>query len=148
MNKLHRYQISLYGMLIGALALLISIFHFNFGSYPIKPPLEVRVAEKISSIKNGVLAGLKDKEPPVLIEKHTVFIDNVLNSFGIGLSIGALILAFIGGVRKENSWSVRGALFFGGGALAFHAILFGIGLFLFIIVLITVSWVLLSFLQL
>ncbi len=36
--------------------------------------------------------------------------------------------AFIGGVRKENRWGIRGALVFGGGTLAFHTLLFGIGI--------------------
>lgn len=143
MSKTHKYQISLYGMLLGALALLISLFHFN---YPLatKPPLEVSVAEKVSSIKNGILAGLKGQEPPVT-EKRTIDIDNILNSATIGLAIVALVLAFIGGIRKENGWGVGGALFFGGGTLAFHAILFGAGLIFSIIILVAVLCFLFAF---
>lgn len=35
----------------------------------------------------------------------------------------ALLCAFIGGMRKENRWGIRGALVFGGGTLAFHTLL-------------------------
>lgn len=144
MSKTHKYQISLYGMLLGALALLISLFHFNFYPLATKPPLEVSVAEKVSSIKNGILAGLKGQEPPVT-EKRAIDIDNILNSATIGLAIVALVLAFIGGIRKENGWGVGGALFFGGGTLVFHAILFGAGLIFSIIILVAVLCFLFAF---
>ncbi|WBF43974.1 hypothetical protein [Serratia rubidaea] len=144
MSKTHKYQISLYGMLLGALALLISLFHFNFYPLATKPPLEVSVAEKVSSIKNGILAGLKGQEPPVT-EKRAIDVDNILNSATIGLAIVALVLAFIGGIRKENGWGVGGALFFGGGTLVFHAILFGAGLIFSIIILVAVLCFLFAF---
>lgn len=61
-------------------------------------------------------------------EKEDVDVDKILNQSGIALAIAALLCAFIGGMRKENRWGIRGALVFGGGTLAFHTLLFGIGI--------------------
>lgn len=50
-------------------------------------------------------------------------VDKILDQSGIALAIAALLCAFIGGMRKENRWGIRGALVFGGGTLAFHTLL-------------------------
>ncbi|EEX7070404.1 hypothetical protein DLF53_002241, partial [Escherichia coli O157] len=57
-----------------------------------------------------------------------VDVDKILDQSGIALAIAALLCAFIGGMRKENRWGIRGARVFGGGTLAFHTLLFGIGI--------------------
>ena len=61
-------------------------------------------------------------------KKEDVDVDKILDQSGIALAIAALLCAFIGGMRKENRWGIRGALVFGGGTLAFHTLLFGIGI--------------------
>ncbi|MEG1121129.1 MAG: hypothetical protein RR184_07900 [Citrobacter sp.] len=131
------------GMLFGAIALILGIIHFSFGPFSAPPPrLESIVAEKVSAVKKGILAGLKGEIPPVAAKENAVNIDNLLKNGGITLAVIALVCAFIGGMRKENVWSISGALVFGGGTLAFHALLFGIGLICGIILLILVFSVL------
>lgn len=115
------------GMLFGGIALIISLFHFTFG--PFNPPqhsLESVVAEHVSAVKKGIIAGLKGETPPVIGEKNTINSDKIVDNIAITLAIVALVCAFIGGMRKENPWSIRGALIFGGGTLAFYAFLVGI----------------------
>lgn len=129
-------------MLMGALALVIGIFHYTLG--PVSAPtvsLERAVAEHVSAIKKGVIAGLKGQNPSEAEGTHRVNIDKVIDNTGIGLAVLALVFAFVGGMCKENSWSIRGAIVFGGGTLAFHAILFGIAVvFAILVLMLILSW--------
>lgn len=43
-------------------------------------------------------------------KKEDVDVDKILDQSGIALAIAALLCAFIGGMRKENRWGIRGAL--------------------------------------
>ncbi|PWW04666.1 hypothetical protein [Mangrovibacter plantisponsor] len=124
MNKFLENKWSYAGMLLGACALILSIFHFTAG--PFTSPaqsLERTVAEKVSAVKSGIIAGLKGQEPPAPAKKHWPNIDTVLTNASIGLAAVALLCAFIGGLCKESSWCVNGALFFGSSTLVFYAFL-------------------------
>ncbi|EFE06404.1 hypothetical protein [Citrobacter youngae] len=139
MDIIAQNKCSSLGMLFGAIALILGIFHFSFGPFSAPPPaLESVVAEQVSAVKKGIIAGLKGEQPPVAAKKPAADIDKILDNSGIALAIIALACAFIGGMRKENRWGIRGALIFGGGTLAFHALLFGIGLICGIILLILI----------
>ncbi|NDO82299.1 hypothetical protein CJP72_16415 [Citrobacter sp. NCU1] len=145
MDIISQNKCSLPGMLFGAIALILSIFHFSFGPFSAPPPtLESVVATQVSAVKKGIIAGLRGESPsPSVAEgKGAVNIDKILDNSGIALAVIALVCAFIGGMRKENSWSIRGALIFGGGTLAFHALLFGIGVVCGIVLLILIFSVL------
>lgn len=113
-------------MLLGALALLLSIIHFTTGPFSAPPTLEGYVAEKVSAVKRGVIAGLKGEEPQRATAARGPDIDSVVDNATIVVAVVALLCALVGGMRKENRFSVSGALLFGGGTLAFHAVLFGI----------------------
>ncbi|EOF4702939.1 MAG: hypothetical protein P0Y63_23915 [Klebsiella huaxiensis] len=139
METISQNKCSSLGMLFGAIALILGIFHFSVGPFSAPPPtLEGVIAEKVSSVKKGIIAGLKGEKPQIIAEKKAVDIDKILDNAGILLAVIALVCAFIGGMRKENGWSISGALIFGGGTLAFHALLFGIGLVCGIILLILI----------
>ena len=128
------------GLFLGVIALVMGLIHFSVGSLsaPV-PPLEKVVAEKVAAVKKGIIAGLKGEEPtPTLAAKKPLDIDKVINNTGIILALAALLCAVIGGMRKENRWSIYGALCFGGGTLAFHALLFGIGIILAILLLLAI----------
>ena len=136
MDIISQNKCSSLGMLFGAIALILGIFHFSFGPFSAPPPaLESVVAEKVSVVKKGILAGLKGEQPPAAAKKTATDIDKILDNSGIALAVIALICAFIGGMRKENRWSIHGAMFFGGATLAFHALLFGIAIICGIILL-------------
>lgn len=129
MGIIAQNKISSLGMLFGAIALMMGIIHFSFGPFSAPPPtFESIVADKTAEIKRGLLAGIKGEKITTVEKKEDVDVDKILNQSGIALAIAALLCAFIGGMRKENRWGIRGALVFGGGTLAFHALLFGIGI--------------------
>ncbi|CND44668.1 Inner membrane protein yidI [Yersinia pseudotuberculosis] len=115
------------GMLFGVIALLVGIIHFTTGPLLFQQPtLENVVAQKVSAVKKGIIAGLKGEKVTVT-ERHTnINPDKLLDAGGIVLAVVALVLGVIGGLRKESRWTINGALLFGGGTLAFHALLFGI----------------------
>lgn len=140
MDIISQNKSSSLGMLFGAIALILSIFHFSFGPFSAPPPsLEGVVAQKVSAVKKGIIAGLKGEKPPVVTEKKPVDIDKILKNSGIALAIIALVCAFIGGMRKENRWGIRGAIFFSGATLAFHVLLFGIGIICAVLLLFLIS---------
>ncbi|HHB9459556.1 TPA: hypothetical protein ACODPB_003648 [Escherichia albertii] len=129
MGIIAQNKISSLGMLFGTIALIMGIIHFSFGPFSAPPPtLESVVAEKTAEIKRGLLAGIKGENITTVEKKEAPDVDKILKQGGIALAIAALLCAFVGGMRKESNWSISGALFFGGGALVFHAVLFGIGI--------------------
>ncbi|ENM8082318.1 protein YidI [Escherichia coli] len=125
MGIIAQNKISSLGMLFGAIALMMGIIHFSFGPFSAPPPtLESIVADKTAEIKRGLLAGIKGEKITTVEKKEDVDVDKILDQSGIALAIAALLCAFVGGMRK----GIRGALVFGGGTLAFHTLLFGIGI--------------------
>ncbi|HCO7735639.1 TPA: hypothetical protein OB659_001800 [Escherichia coli] len=123
MGIIAQNKISSLGMLFGAIALMMGIIHFSFGPFSAPPPtFESIVADKTAEIKRGLLAGIKGEKITTVEKKEDVDVDKILDQSGIALAIAALLCAFIGGMRKENRWGI------GGGTLAFHTLLFGIGI--------------------
>ncbi|EGF1763046.1 hypothetical protein PPV52_003764 [Escherichia coli O103] len=104
MGIIAQNKISSLGMLFGAIALMMGIIHFSFGPFSAPPPtFESIVADKTAEIKRGLLAGIKGEKITTVEKKEDVDVDKILNQSGI-------------------------ALVFGGGTLAFHTLLFGIGI--------------------
>ncbi|ELE9013271.1 hypothetical protein RM345_002235 [Enterobacter cloacae] len=131
-----RNKFSSLGMLLGGIALILSIVQFSFGPFSPKPPaLEVMVAEKVSAVKQGIIAGLKGERPAARTEKTTVDIDRILLNAGSILAVVALGLSFIGGMCKESRWGICGALLFSGLTLTFHAVLLAFGLIVAVLLL-------------
>ncbi|WP_312980665.1 hypothetical protein [Atlantibacter sp.] len=141
MNALKQNRWSSTGTILGAIALILGIFHFSVGPFHPAPTLEGVVAREVSAIKKGIIAGLKGEEVSEPVHHQRLDVDKILDNAGTALAIVALICAFIGGLRKENHWGISGALFFGGATLAFHVLIFGIGLVCGIILLLLIfSW--------
>ncbi|EKW70791.1 inner membrane protein yidI, partial [Escherichia coli 97.1742] len=110
MGIIAQNKISSLGMLFGAIALMMGIIHFSFGPFSAPPPtLESIVADKTAEIKRGLLAGIKGEKITTVERKEDVDVDKILDQSGIALAIAALLCAFIGGMRKENRWGIRGA---------------------------------------
>jgi hypothetical protein len=126
------------GLFFGGIALLAGILHFSLGPVSSEKTLETKVSEKVFAVKKGVIAGLKGQ--PIITTSSAPVInpDKAIDIAGIGIAIVAIICGFIGGMRRENSWGVSGALFFGAGTLLFHAVLFSIGIIFGILLLIAV----------
>ncbi len=129
MGIIAQNKISSLGMLFGAIALIMGIIHFSFGPFSTPPPtLESVIAEKTAEIKRGLLAGIKGEKITTTQKKRTLMSIKSSITAVSPSAIAALLCAFVAGMRKENRWSIRGALFFGSGTLAFHTLLFGIGI--------------------
>lgn len=130
------------GMLFGLIALVTGIIHFSVG--PVArpaPTLETVVAQQVTAVKRGIIAGLKGEKVTQNEHPSRIDIDKVLDIGGIVLAIFALALGTFGGMRKENRCSINGALLFGGGTLAFHALIFGIMIVCAILLLMAIlSW--------
>jgi len=128
------------GLLLGAVALLMGLIHYSMGPFSAPAPsIEKVIAEKIIAVKKGIVAGLKGEEPQTnATANKPADIDKIIDNTGIVLAVVALFCAFIAGMRKEHRWGVYGALCFGGGTLAFHALLFGIGVVLTILLILAV----------
>ncbi|MGK9174524.1 hypothetical protein KXR87_15045 [Yokenella regensburgei] len=117
------------GLFLGVIALLMGLIHSSMGPFssPV-PTVEKVIAEKITAVKKGIVAGLKGEEPQTYtVVNKPADIDKIVDNTGLVMAVMALLCAFIAGIRKENRWGIYGALCFGGGTLAFHALLFGIG---------------------
>lgn len=111
MGIIAQTKISSLGMLFGAIALMMGIIHFSFGPFSApQPTLESIVADKTAEIKRGLLAGIKGEKITTVEKKEDVDVDKILDQSGIALAIAALLCAFVGGMRKENRWGIRGAL--------------------------------------
>ncbi|WP_312971629.1 hypothetical protein [Atlantibacter sp.] len=142
MDVLKHNRWSSTGILLGAIALILGIFHFSMG--PFTSPsqtLESVVAREVSAVKRGILTGLTGKESTAPVVRQRLNVDKVLDNVGIGLAVLALVCAFVGGMRKESRFGVSGALIFGGATLAFHMLVFSIGLVCgIILLLLIISW--------
>ncbi|EGK15697.1 inner membrane protein yidI [Shigella flexneri VA-6] len=88
------------------------------------------MADKTAEIKRGLLAGIKGEKITTVEKKEDMDIDKILDQSGIALAIAALLCAFIGGMRKENRWGIRGALVFGIGIVCSILLIFLIFSFL------------------
>ena len=66
MEILLRNKFSSVGMLLGVIALLLSLVQFTFGPFSTKSTaLEIVVAEKVSAVKKGIIAGIKGDSRPL-----------------------------------------------------------------------------------
>ena len=104
MEILIRNKFSSVGMLLGVIALLLSLAQFTLGPFSSKSTaLEVVVAEKVSAVKKGIMAGLKGEQPIVETKKKPVDIDRLLIASGIVLSVVSLdLLSLVACVKRTN----------------------------------------------
>ncbi len=142
MDTLIQNKWSSVGILFGAVALMVGLLHVSLG--PFTAPtltLERAVARDVASVKRGIIAGLTGHENPVPAEPKPVNVDKVLDNVGIGLAVVALVCAFIGGMRHETRWGVKGAFIFGGASLVFYLLLFSLSIISgILIVMAFISW--------
>ena len=139
MDTFRQNKISSAGMILGAIAFILGIIHFSLGPFsPSRGSVESVVAREVAAVKRGIIAGLKGDEAPVPVRRERPDMDKLLDNVGRGMAVIALGCAFVGGMRKENRWGVSGALFFGGATLAFHVLVFSIGLVCGIILLLLI----------
>lgn len=126
------------GLLAGAIALLAGIIHFSAGPFSSEKTLETRIAEKVVAVKKGVISGVRGHAIITPSSSPAINPDKVIDIAGMTIAVVAVICGLVGGMRRENRWSVSGALCFGAGTLLFHALLFSIAIIFAIVLLIAV----------
>ena len=147
MDTLLKNKWSSAGLFLGAFALTLSLLHVNLGPFAAPPTtLEIVVAEQVSAIKKGIIAGLKGEKTLIPAKNNTHNIDDILDCIEIGSAVIAMLLAFIAGMCKESHWSVTGSLAFGMATLGLHIFLFSVGLIFFILLLVVILFILSNFL--
>jgi hypothetical protein len=127
------------GMILGVIALITGLVHFSMGPFSSPPPtLENVIAEKVSAVKKGIMAGLKGETVAVSeTQKKAIDIEGSRYSGYRDGRRGATLRIYWRYAQREPL-GICGALCFGGGTLAFHALLFGIGIVLGILLLLAI----------
>ncbi|WP_415898300.1 hypothetical protein [Neptuniibacter sp. QD48_11] len=112
----------MFGIVVGAFALLLALVHFWAGPFSAQPTLETVVAQKAASIRSAALDALAGKEPAS--ESATAHWDadkiaDVVTALFGGL---AVIFAVLSLVQKEPTRVAGGAAALGVSAIAFQFI--------------------------
>jgi hypothetical protein len=113
-------KLSFFGIGIGAIALLLALFHFYAGPFSPQPALEDTVAEKAVAIRDATIAALKGEEKVKKTITSEMNADKIVQTATALLGGIAIILGVIGFARKESIRVAGGAGVLGGGAIAFQ----------------------------
>ena len=120
-------KISLFGIGVGAIALLLALVHFWSGPFTEKPPLEQKVAEKVVAIKDATLAALKGEEFQAKPQPSGYDLDQILSIATALLGGIAMILGVVAYAQKEPMRAAGGAALLGGAAIAFQFLALALG---------------------
>jgi hypothetical protein len=119
---MHKSKFGYFGVLAGAMALLLALTHFWAGPFSSRPTIETVVAQKVASIRTAALDALKGK---TLINGNTKVIwsaDKITSVITAVLGGLALILGIISFIQKEPFRIAGGAAVLGISAVAFQFI--------------------------
>lgn len=126
-------KLSFIGIGIGAMALLLALFHFYAGPFSPQPTLEDTVAEKAVAIRDATIAVLKGEEREKKTVRSEMNLDKALQ-VGTALLGGiAIILSVIGFAKKESIRVAGGAAALGSAAIAFQFLTIALGAIIFAI---------------
>ena len=115
-------KFGVFGIVLGAVALLLALLHFWAGPFSPQPTLETVVAEKAASIRSAALEALKGKEPVKETFSAKWNLDKVTEVVTALLGGLALILAVVGFANREPTRVAGGAAALGVSAIAFQFI--------------------------
>lgn len=110
------------GILLGSIALLLSLTHFWAGPFSPQPTIETVVAEKAASIRSAALSALKGEEPIQEYQTSSLDLDRATEVITAVLGGLAFILSIVGFARHEPKRVVGGAAALGISAVAFQFI--------------------------
>ncbi|GGC05773.1 hypothetical protein GCM10011352_34960 [Marinobacterium zhoushanense] len=110
------------GILLGSIALLLSLTHFWAGPFSPQPTIETVVAEKAASIRSAALSALRGEEPIQEYQTSNWNIDQAADVVTAVFGGLAFILGIVGFSRHEPKRVVGGAAALGISAVAFQFI--------------------------
>lgn len=126
------------GIIVGGLALVLTLVHFWIGPLAPEPSLEETVSEAARSIKDAAVAAWKGEE--VETERRSGFdADKGLDALSVGLAGIAMVLGILGFARREPLRAPLGAVFLGLSALALEFAVWAFGALLIAAVVLFVS---------
>ncbi|MEH2919765.1 hypothetical protein ACFFL1_04465 [Samsonia erythrinae] len=127
-NTKRRCKFSMTGMMLGALALFVSISNFWGGSSTPDIPLEERIAAEIVSIRDTTVDRFMGKPAPVPIPETTFNTQQHVTTATSALGCLALILAIFGFARREPGRTCISAAALGLAAIVFPFVIGAIGI--------------------
>lgn len=127
MDSIASSKIGFFGISIGAIGLLLALYHFWAGPFSPQPTLEDIVAEKAVTIKEKVISRLSNKELAPTVAQPSLDKDAKIHLATSILGGLAIILGVVG-VAIKNPLRVAGsAIFLGAFTIAFQFAIFAIG---------------------
>ena len=129
----------LWGIGVGAFALLLVLFHFYAGPLSPTPTLEQSVAEKAVAIRDATVAALKGEEVKAA-KSREMNLDRALEVGAAVLGGLAVILGVIAFARHESVRAAVGGPVLGAGAIAFQFAAVALGAIVFALILAAVLY--------
>jgi len=108
------------GLIVGFLALLLSLVDFWAGPFSAQPSLESTVASKAASLRQATIDALKGNEVETTYVEPTWNADRVLSVAIPIISVIAIFLGVLSFVSREPSRVAGSSVAFGVSAIAFQ----------------------------
>jgi hypothetical protein len=121
------WKFSFTGIGIGAIALLLALFHFYAGPFTAQPALEDVVANKAAAIRDATIAALKGEASERIAAPSEMDLDKIVQISTALLGGVAVILGVLGFAKKEPLRAAGGAAILGGSAIAFQFLAIALG---------------------
>lgn len=139
MTEAVRPTVSVFGIIVGGVALLTALIHFWGGPFSPQPSIERTVAEKAAAIRDATVAALRGEEIEDADTGASRWdIDRVLRLAAAVLGGLAIILGVAGAARHEPLRAAGGAAALGISAIAFQFLIIALGALILIAILGTV----------
>ena len=120
--KLSKSKLGLIGILLGSIALMLSLVSFWSGPFSSQPTLETVVVEKATSLRQKAIDVLKGKKVQKTYIEPSWDIDKVISTVIPVLSVFAILFGLFSFIKKESNRVAGGAAVLGISAIAFQFI--------------------------
>lgn len=115
-------KLGIFGIGIGAVALLLALINFWAGPFSPQPTFETTVAEKAASIRQATIDAFKGKEVKRFYVKPGCDTDKIIDVVIPVISVLAILLGLFSFITKEPIRIAGGAAALGISAIAFQFI--------------------------
>jgi hypothetical protein len=137
-NIMLNNKFGMFGIVVGAFALVLALVHFWAGPFSPQPTLDTYVSEKAASIRKKTIDALKGKPVEKEYVKSNFDADKVTRIITAVLGALALILAALSFSNHESARTAGSAAALGVSAIAFQFIAMYAMAFLVVILIVAV----------